>query len=133
MSSSAGKNGTCYAQDECENKGGTGYGSCAGGYGVCCVCTKIDFDTTNILRNIKRFWFLLLLYLRTFSILVTLTCGQQSSENCSYFQSVGGEIGECRVKICPCREHICQLRLDFGSFAINGPSTRKSKKRTVEL
>ena len=51
MSSSAGKNGTCYAQDECENKGGTGYGSCAGGYGVCCVCTKIDFDTTNILRN----------------------------------------------------------------------------------
>ena len=58
---------------------------------------------------------------------VTLTCGQQSSENCSYFQSNGGEIGECRVKICPCREHICQLRLDFGSFAINGPSTRKMK------
>ena len=38
MSSSAGKNGTCYAEDECKNKGGTGYGSCAGGYGVCCVC-----------------------------------------------------------------------------------------------
>ena len=41
MSSSAGKNGTCYAQDECENKGGTGYGSCAGGYGVCCVCENL--------------------------------------------------------------------------------------------
>ena len=42
MSSSAGKNGTCYAEDECTNKGGTGYGSCAGGYGVCCVC-KSEF------------------------------------------------------------------------------------------
>ena len=59
--------------------------------------------------------------------LVTLGCGQTSTENCSYFQSVGGEIGECRVKICPCREHICQLRLDFGSFAINGPTTCKLK------
>lgn len=38
MSTSAGKNGTCYAQDECEKKGGAGFGSCAGGYGVCCVC-----------------------------------------------------------------------------------------------
>ena len=42
MSSSAGKNGTCYARDECENKGGTGYGSCAGGYGVCCVCKLVS-------------------------------------------------------------------------------------------
>ena len=42
MSSSAGKNGTCYAKDECENKGGTGYGSCAGGYGVCCVCKLVS-------------------------------------------------------------------------------------------
>ena len=51
----------------------------------------------------------------------------ESSENCTYFQSTGGEIGQCRVRICPCREHICQLRLDFGSFIINGPSTSKIK------
>ena len=43
MSSSAGKNGTCYAEDECKNKGGTGYGSCAGGYGVCCVCKSESY------------------------------------------------------------------------------------------
>ena len=43
MSSSAGKNGTCYAEDECSNKGGTGYGSCAGGYGVCCVCKSESY------------------------------------------------------------------------------------------
>ena len=48
MSSSAGKNGTCYAQDECENKGGTGYGTCAGGYGVCCVCKKYCFTLSLI-------------------------------------------------------------------------------------
>ena len=43
MSTSAGQNGTCYAQDECESKGGTGYGKCAGGYGVCCVCKNTIF------------------------------------------------------------------------------------------
>ena len=54
MSSSAGKNGTCYAQDECENKGGTGYGSCAGGYGVCCVCKKYCF-TLSLIQIPKTF------------------------------------------------------------------------------
>ena len=30
--------GTCYSAEECENKGGRSDGSCANGYGVCCVC-----------------------------------------------------------------------------------------------
>ena len=70
--------------------------------------------------TIVQDWYYLIL---TSFVTVTLGCGQESSENCTYFQSVGGEIGQCRVKICPCREHICQLRLDFASFVINGPST----------
>ena len=32
------RNGTCYAQNECSDKGGTSSGSCADGYGVCCIC-----------------------------------------------------------------------------------------------
>merc|ERR1712141_484280 len=33
------KNGTCYTSEECSNKGGTNGGSCASGFGVCCVFT----------------------------------------------------------------------------------------------
>lgn len=33
------KNGTCYTTEECEDKGGTASGSCAEGYGVCCIFT----------------------------------------------------------------------------------------------
>lgn len=32
------KNGTCYTAEECAEKGGTASGSCAMGYGVCCIC-----------------------------------------------------------------------------------------------
>jgi len=53
----------------------------------------------------------------------TLGCGGTSSENCTYFQSGGQEVGQCRLKICPCSDNICQLRLDFQTFVITGPST----------
>ena len=32
------KNGTCYTSEECSDRGGVSDGSCADGYGVCCVC-----------------------------------------------------------------------------------------------
>ena len=56
-------------------------------------------------------------------ISVQLNCGQSSSENCTYFQSSGSEVGQCRIKICPCSDNICQLRLDFQNFVINQPKT----------
>jgi len=52
-----------------------------------------------------------------------LNCGSTSTENNTYFESRGSESGSCRLKICPCNDNICQLRLDFESFAITGPST----------
>ena len=39
------KYGTCYTEDECEDKGGKASGSCAEGYGVCCVFTAGCGDT----------------------------------------------------------------------------------------
>ena len=36
------KNGTCYTAEECGEKGGNNEGSCAQGFGVCCVC-KLHF------------------------------------------------------------------------------------------
>merc|ERR1711936_964341 len=31
------RNGTCYTKEECSSKGGKNEGSCASGFGVCCV------------------------------------------------------------------------------------------------
>ncbi len=31
------RNGTCYTEAECDSRGGTNAGSCASGFGVCCV------------------------------------------------------------------------------------------------
>ncbi len=36
-----GKNGTCYTEQECQSRGGEGQGSCAEGYGVCCICERL--------------------------------------------------------------------------------------------
>ena len=72
-----------------------------------------------------------------------------SSENCTYFESSGSEVGACSVTICKCDSSVCQvstsnvppssinilcntlsllshfgqLRLDFDQFMIAGPST----------
>lgn len=90
------KNGTCYTSAECSDKGGASSGSCADGFGVCC----------------------------TFSI---STCGSTSSENITYWTTpttVTSTLGgSCSLKLCPTNNNICQLRIDFTSFAITGPST----------
>ncbi len=46
-----------------------------------------------------------------------------SNENCTYFESNSPTAGGCSAKICPCNNNICQLRLDFTTFVISGPST----------
>lgn len=35
-------------------------------------------------------------------------------------------MGQCRVKICKCQPNVCQIRLDFNTFVIAGPSTSVS-------
>lgn len=50
-------------------------------------------------------------------------CGSSSSENCTYFEVVGGLDGPCVSKICKVNSNICQIRLDLTTFVITGPST----------
>jgi hypothetical protein len=45
------KNGTCYTTEECSNKGGTSSGSCADGFGVCCICKF--FINENLLTSFE--------------------------------------------------------------------------------
>jgi len=41
------KNGTCYTSEECSDRGGVSDGSCADGYGVCCICKYFIFPAQN--------------------------------------------------------------------------------------
>lgn len=51
-----------------------------------------------------------------------LGCDSMTNENATYFESPSKtNAGTCRSKICKTNENICQLRLDFFSFAIAGP------------
>eukprot|EP00095_Tigriopus_kingsejongensis_P011400 maker-scaffold68_size422247-snap-gene-3.21 protein:Tk11400 transcript:maker-scaffold68_size422247-snap-gene-3.21-mRNA-1 annotation:"hypothetical protein GUITHDRAFT_74010" len=54
---------------------------------------------------------------------LTQGCGTTTSENCTYFESDGTSSGICTLKVCRCNDSICQLRLDFDTFMISGPST----------
>jgi len=54
----------------------------------------------------------------------TLNCGGSSSENCTYFDSsTSVSTGACKARICKANANICQIRLDFSTFVITGPST----------
>ncbi len=84
--------GTCYTNEECSSIGGSASGSCASGYGVCC---QVVVRTTN----------------------------SRSSENNTYVESENVvSAGQYRYSICPADSNVCQLRLQFDTFTITGPS-----------
>ena len=49
------------------------------------------------------------------------SCSSDSiAENNSYFISSGISLGSnCRLTVCKCASTVCQLRLDFETFALN--------------
>ncbi|CAB4054062.1 unnamed protein product [Lepeophtheirus salmonis] len=94
---SASKNGTCYTADECETRGGTASGSCASGYGVCCVITLSCGGTSSD----------------------NCTYIEQSS-----FTSTSSlNSNPCTYTICKNSNMICRIRLDFTTFTIANPFT----------
>ena len=62
-------------------------------------------------------------FFKILSFLVIGRCGDTISQNNTYFESRGSESGSCTLKICKCSTNVCQLRLDFDTFQISGPST----------
>lgn len=52
----------------------------------------------------------------------TVGCGSSSGENCTYFEVTGAIAGACASQICV-SDDVCQVRLDFDTFVITGPST----------
>merc|ERR1712110_1089520 len=90
------RNGTCLTSPECSNKGGQSLGSCAGGFGVCCVFMVTACGST-ISQNCS--------YIKNpgFPNAYTATTA------CVY-----------TIKKCDCS--ICGFRLDFEMFTTRGPT-----------
>ena len=142
--SGTGNNGTCYSSSDCNRLGGTASGSCASGFGVCCLCkyhrsfvkcidplllgcvysSPCGAGITQPWEN-PSFGYLLLCALR-FS--VTKTCGESTSNNCTYFQNSGypstySSVGSCQLTVNKCSSNVCQLRLDFDNMVLAQPES----------
>merc|ERR1712029_144217 len=96
------RNGTCYTAEECSNKGGTNAGSCADGYGVCCV-VSLSCGETSTSNN-------------SYLILSSTTSPQMP---------------ECAYKLCPSSPDVCRIRLDFTTFDIGDPQTGTAGSTTT--
>lgn len=90
------RNGTCFTKSECAEKGGSQAGSCASGFGVCCIFT-IESSGGTISQNCT--------YIRNpnFPSAYTATSAGQVSYN-----------------VVKCSSDVCSLRLDFEQFTIRG-------------
>jgi len=82
------RNGTCYTAEECSVKGGTTDGSCAAGFGVCCVFSLACGGSASQNQT----------YLVQSSV-TTLT-------------------NPCSYTICPCSSNICRIRFDFTTMVL---------------
>jgi len=95
-----GNNGTCFSSKDCDNMGGTKSGTCASGFGVCCLFSSTCGGVTNI--NGTFF---------------------QSSGYPSTYDSVGS----CQLTINKCAESVCQLRLDVEDMVLAQPESTDHK------
>jgi len=86
---SGSRNGTCYTAEECEDRSGTASGSCADGFGVCCVIT-LDCGGSSSENN-------------TYFVKASFTTATVSS---------------CPFTICPASSSVCRVRLDFTTFTL---------------
>jgi len=91
-------NGTCYTAEECESRDGTASGSCAEGYGVCCIITVACGGTTA----------------------ENCTYLQQEASNSPRFDSDTLDT-QCSYKICPQTSSVNRIKLELRTFTIAPP------------
>uniref|UniRef100_A0A7R9NGL3 CUB domain-containing protein n=1 Tax=Argulus foliaceus TaxID=509924 RepID=A0A7R9NGL3_9CRUS len=89
---STGLNGTCFTAKECTNVGGSGLGTCASGFGVCCLLS-LGCDSSTSVNNTY------------FTGLSTLGTGT----------------GFCQHTINKISSNVCQIRLDFDQLVLGAP------------
>jgi len=101
-STTSGTNGTCYSSNECLKLGGASSGTCASGFGVCCLFSSTCGGTTSV--NGTYF------------------------QNPGY-SSTYNEVSSCRLTVNKLNDGVCQLRLDFANFVLAQPEGTDSKCR----
>jgi len=82
------RNGTCYTSEECSTKGGTNDGTCASGFGVCCIFSLSCGGSSS--EN------------QTYIV--------QSSTTAL--------TSPCTYTICKCSTDICRIRFDFTTLVL---------------
>jgi len=92
-------NGTCYTAEECTNRNGVASGSCADGYGVCCVITLTCGATTS--EN----------------------CTYMSQDMSATPARDSDDSRSCSYTICPVTSDVRRIRLELTTFDIEGPFT----------
>jgi len=83
------RNGTCFTAEECSNKNGLNEGSCASGFGVCCVISLACGGSTS----------------NNNSYIVQSTTTTAPATPCNY-------------DVCPCSSDICRIRYDFTTHTL---------------
>ena len=63
----------------------------------------VIFSLTNILQRCPNYQIVSSLFP------VAVNCGTTISENNTYFESKGSELGSCSIKICKCNSNVCQV------------------------
>jgi len=104
--SDAGTNGTCYSSNDCSTLGGMASGSCASGFGVCCLFTATCGGTTNV--NGTYF------------------------QNAGY-PSTYDSVSSCQLTINKCTDSVCQLRLDMDKMELNQPESTDNQCQGDQL
>lgn len=88
------RNGTCYTSAECSAIGGTKDGTCADGFGVCCIVILTTSGSSSV-NNTYIY----------------------KASGTTY------STGDHKYTICPCSDNICRIRLDLNTFTIAAPNT----------
>jgi len=88
------RNGTCYTSAECSAIGGSKDGTCADGFGVCCIVILTTSGTSSV-NNTYIY----------------------KSSSTTY------TAGDHKYTICPCSDNVCRIRFDFKTFQIASPNT----------
>ena len=100
-------NGTCYTAEECSDRDGVATGSCADGFGVCCV---------SKFKKIESMYKSCIVWIWYFYFSVSLACGATTSENCTYLSlaSTAAVAGtSCTYTICPASSTVSRIKLDL--------------------
>ena len=106
---------TFYHREECSTKGGASDGSCASGFGVCCVCKYLKACPCPFIHILSWFYPRCIIGSYHYCLSVALACGASASENQTYLvqASVTTLTNPCKYTICPCGTNICRIRFDF--------------------